>query len=385
MADNFDILSAVRINKLVQGLYDPRLLPQPLTWNARIPDVPAMDDEIMARFTGTLLIADLIADDAAAPVREYGRVQTYSNKVPNIKLGIGMGQSQISLYNKLKQNLAGADEQNVFTQWENRVAQAVRYGVEARKEALKIAMLTDGLDHNSLGIVMNGVTWGMPSDLKATSSTSWSNHGSATPVTDINTIRDIAQQRYGIVYDRITMSGAALRHMVQCTEFQNYAKAVQLNVLLGAPAATSPNNSVASLVTIANAVLNMAGEGITIETNDGRISAQQNNGAVVSHRFWPINKVALTSSSNDGNSSAYDFANGQVIESIVSELANIPGGTIPGGFGPIGYATLANGQLNPPGIIYWSVARGFPRKHLTQASACLTVGDFVEPVSTDVP
>jgi hypothetical protein len=260
---------------------------------------------------------------------------------------------------------------------------AVRYGVLARKEALKIAMLTDGMDYDSLGVKMSGVTWGMPSDLKVTAGTTWDNI-SATPITDINTVRDIAQQRYGVSLNRLTMSSATLRYMVKTTEFKDQAKLITAS-LFGAPAMTIPMQDQDVVRRLAGSVLNIGGEAMQIEIDDRRYFSQSAAGVTTSQRFFPIGKVVLTSSANDGNASAWDFANGQVIESMVSNLATVPGGQIPGGFGPVSYATLADPSLNPPGIVYWGVARGFPRKHLLQASACLTVGSYADAVSTALP
>jgi hypothetical protein len=94
----------------------------------------------------------------------------------------------------------------------------------------------------------------------------------------------------------------------------------------------------------------------------------------------------LTSTANDGNSNAYDFANCVVTEGALNGFgSSVLGGAIPAGRGPIGYATLADPNLNPPGIITWAVARGAPRKHMNQASAVLSVGTLTETFSSDVP
>ena len=45
--------------------------------------------------------------------------------------------------------------------------------------------------------------------------------------------------------------------------------------------------------------------------------------------------------------------------------------------GPTGYATIGH---NPPKIDFWGVARGFPRKHLLQASGVLDIGPVVNPI-----
>jgi hypothetical protein len=54
-------------------------------------------------------------------------------------------------------------------------------------------------------------------------------------------------------------------------------------------------------------------------------------------------------------------------------------------YGPIAYATPADANLNPPGVVYWGVARGFPRKHLLQASAVLTVGTYSDLIAVGEP
>jgi hypothetical protein len=51
--------------------------------------VPADDDEIMARFIGFPLIADLIADDAKAVTYSFGKFQFESYKIPKLKVGVG--------------------------------------------------------------------------------------------------------------------------------------------------------------------------------------------------------------------------------------------------------------------------------------------------------
>jgi hypothetical protein len=102
--------------------------------------------------------------------------------------------------------------------------------------------------------------------------------------------------------------------------------------------------------------------------------------------LWPINKVGLSNSGDDNDPTAYDFANGITTESIVSGLVkNEMLGTIGGPTrGPIAYAT-APSDLNPPQVVYWGVARGFPRKYRLQATAVLTVGTFTDTIPVGPP
>jgi hypothetical protein len=105
MPASIDFFTAARVNGIMQGLTDPRLLPGTLTWNQRIPDVPAADGEITAKFVGTLTIADLIANDAKAVIYKQGRFQYETNEAPNIKMGIGINQEMIQTLDRI--NAAG--------------------------------------------------------------------------------------------------------------------------------------------------------------------------------------------------------------------------------------------------------------------------------------
>lgn len=385
---NLDFFASARVTRIMQGLTDPRLLPVPLTWNARVPDVPAVDEEVTAKYVGTLLIADLIADDAKAVTYSQGRFEFQSYQVPNIKMGIAMNQAMINAWGRIKaMNGAIQDDVGFFTdRWMQNVKDA-KYGVELRKEVLKIAMLLDGLDYDRLGIKMSGVTWGMYSDLKVTPSTAWTNTGS-TPLTDIQNARQTAKMRYGVDLNRATMATATLRAMVATTEFQTQVKNVYLTNLLGGPAPTAPLQGDPLLKRLGELVIAGAGEPFTIEIDDRRYWSQSAAGAVTSNRFFPLTKVLLTNAGNDGNRNAYDFADCPVTEGIVGSMGqagNVIGGAVQAGRGPVGYTTLADPNLNPPGTVTWAVARGFPRKHQNAASAVLSIGSPSETFDTSLP
>ncbi len=378
--------SSARVTGIMQGLTDPRLLPQPLIWNARVPDVPAVDEEATAKYVGTLLIADLIADDQKAVTYSQGRFQFERYQVPNLKMGIGMNQAMINALQRI-QAMGGVpnDDVGYFTnRWMQNVADA-KYGVELRKEVFKIGMLLDGFSYDRLGIKMSSVSWGMYSDLKITSSPAWTST-SGLPITDINLLRSTAQQRYGITLNRATMTTPDLRAMVATTEFQTQVKNVYLTNLLGGPAPTATLQGDPLLKTLAQLVIAGTGEAFTIELDDRRFWSQDAAGAITSNRFHPIGKVLLTSTANDGNSNAYDFANCPVTEGIVGSMfpSNVMGG-IQQGRGPIGYTTLADASLNPPGTVTWAVARGCPRKHMAQASGYVSTGVSSETFDTSVP
>jgi hypothetical protein len=246
-------------------------------------------------------------------------------------------------------------------------------------------MLVDGLSYDRLGIKMSNVTFGMYSDLKVTPGTAWSNTA-ATGLTDIQNLRQVARQRYGIDLNRATMSTPALRALVAQTEFQSQIKNVAYATLLGGPAPVAPLQGDPYLKRLGELVIGGVGEPFTIELDDRRYWSQADTGTITDNRFHPISTVLLTSAANDGNSNAYDFANCVVTEGIVGNMfpSNVMG-PVTTGRGPIGYTTLADQSLNPPGTITWGVARGFPRKHMNQSSAILNVGTLTETFSTAVP
>src|SRR5437667_1447227 len=96
MAVGYDLFNNVRINSVMQGLLDPRLLPGELIFSKRVPTVKATDAEITARFIQYPQVADLIADDQRAIVYNTGKFQLQTTKVPNIKIGYNMTQSMLA-------------------------------------------------------------------------------------------------------------------------------------------------------------------------------------------------------------------------------------------------------------------------------------------------
>ncbi|HBY59058.1 MAG TPA: hypothetical protein DEH78_04510, partial [Solibacterales bacterium] len=217
-----------------------------------------------------------------------------------------------------------------------------------------------------------------PSDLNVTPGTGWDTAGSATPVSDILTVKRLAQIRYGVTYDRVTMSTQAFMYMIATTEFQNKAR----NFI---PANVSFTNIATENL---QAMQNLAERtlGMTIELYDARYWYQTPAGAVASAPYLPIVKVILSSTQDDNDPTAADFANGVVTESIVGSLASTAMVGNLGGArrGPIAYATVPP-DLNPPNVTYWGVARGFPRLHRKQMSACLTIGAFSDTIAATEP
>lgn len=378
-----ELLRAARVNAVMATMQDVRLLPGDLLWSGRIPDVDALDSEIMASFTGYVVISDLIADDGKAVTYQNLKMNYDATAVPNIKHGFHMTQETLM---QLATLFAGGGSQfpeflRSFEGWENRIIDSLLLGIRQRKEALFVAMLTDSYSYDRLGIKMTNVTWGMPADLKVTPAVPWTDAVNATPITDLLTVKQRAQVRYGIMLNRVTMSLSAFQLMIATNDFKN-----RVAFVLG------PNLSAAILPTQNNDYMrNLAQNilGMEIEFYDSRYWTQSESGALVSEPYLSINKVVMTDSGNDGRQGAWDFANGIVTESIVGTLAAGAGTNMIGSLGgiqrgPVAYATIPQ-DLNPPNITYWGVARGFPRKHLKQASAVLTVGTFSDGIAVGPP
>lgn len=361
--DGLQLLGAVRVNKVMRSLQDKRGIPQRLSFLARTPVVPASDGEIMARFMGQVLIADLIADGGRAGVYSAGKLFLETTKAPNLKVGAALNQEQL---NQMDAYLSGVQvEDELFPMSESRILDNLRIGVMQRQEALLVAAKIGGFSYDRLGIKMENVSFGMPSDLKITPSNEWSDATNATPVTDVLTAKRVGQVKYGIVYDRIVMTLSAFNAMIATTEFQNKSRTYL------APNVSFTNLNAADTEFQRNLATNVLGVK-EIEIKDDRYWTENTDGSLISAPFLPNNKVILESTMSDNDASVLDFANGVVTESIVSRVggSRINGQLPSNARGPVGYTTAED---NPPSITYWGVGRGFPRRHYQQATACLTI------------
>jgi hypothetical protein len=378
MPQAWQLLQAARLTAIIQSLQDVRQLPQDLRFLNRTAIVPAADSEIMARFTGFVTIADLIADDQQAVTYQNSKLSYETTNIPNIKHGTAISQVMLNQLQSLMSNGGMPSDQGLFSDYENRTIDGLLLGVRQRMEALIVAMACDGLSYNRLGIQMTNVTWGMPADLKVTPSVTWDTAGSATPVSDIWTVDRTARVRYGQTFNRVTMSTQAFMCMIATTEFQNKARTFL------APNVSYTNLTLADLEAQRAIASNILGK--EIELYDARYWAQNPDGTLGSTPYLPIVKVILSNTADDNDPTATDFANGVTTESIVSGLASseMVGGVGGPTRGPIAYATVP-GDLNPPNIVYWAVARGFPRKHRLQTNAVLTVGTFADTIAVGPP
>lgn len=356
------LLSALRVTKIMSALQDKRGVDAKLVNLKRTPIVPAAEGEIMARFMGQVLIADLIADGQRAGVYSPGKLYLETTKAPNLKAGTALNQDQLS---QMAATLAGVQVlDNLFPSTETRIIDNLRKGVQYRMEAIIIAAKIGGFSYDRLGIKMDNVDFGMPADLKITPSNPWTDTTNGKPVSDVSVAKRVGKIKYGIDYDRMKIDLSAFNAAVATDEFKDKARQFL------APNVSFVNLDISNTDVMKNLAQNVFG--MVVEITGERYWSENPNGSVVSAPFQPINKVILESSQSDNDASVIDFANGVVTEAIIS---NMPGSKIQGQLpanarGPVGYQTAED---NPPSVTYWGVGRGFVRRHYLQATACLTI------------
>ena len=374
MPIGYDIFNNVRINSVMQGIMDPRLLPGEFVFSRRVPTVRAVDSEVTARFIQYPQIADLIAEDQRAVVYQTGKFQLSTTRVPKLKIGANVTETMLTQI--LQIGNSGGAVSSMFTDWESATLFNLKLGLAQRVEVLLAAMMTDSFVYDRLGLKVSA-SWGMPSDLKVTPAVSWDTAATATPIDDILNLRRLAQVKYGVRLNRLTMSLAAFNYMIATTQFQNRAKAfLPTSLVLGTNYPTQNTNDMQALAT---RIL----DGIGIELYDQMYWSQDEAGTATMAPYLPITKVVFDSTTNDNNGRVWDLANTEVQEAKVAALGGQPIGPA-NAVGPLSYATFPP-NLNPPNITYWAVQRCFPRKHVLQANAVLTVGAFSDPIGATVP
>ena len=361
-------LATERINAVV-GQIESRNLVERRLWRSRLNRVPSTDQEILAKVTTEVIAADIITLDAEAVVHGGEQISLTSGSVPKFKHGRMLSESDLDLLDRIELGLARATERSIFDNFIVNSYQRLLQGIEDREEMVICAMLEDNGVYDRFGVKFTGMTWGMPAVLKITVAVVWSTAATATPIADILAASQASVDRGGPRYDRITLSLQAFNYMIATTEFQNRVKfgmdttqaaLLNLNYL-----------SREDQIGLMGRMLNMQ-----IELYDAQTKVESVNGAKVNTRFQSANKVVLSYTGNDNNNAVWRFAAGMIKEKQVARLAGMDLGNTQGEageFGPFGYTTVADPQLNPPGLVQWAVDRGFPRKDDENANAVLTV------------
>src|SRR6185436_247238 len=140
---SWDILAVENVQTIFDELQDVRQVPAPYMWAQRIPLVPSLDEEIMGRYTGRVLAADIIADDQKAVVRAPQPIRTQQAKIPNLKHGELITQAMLNVLARIEAGNASRRDNSIFEDYlTNRMAH-LRDGVWARIEVLLVGMLID--------------------------------------------------------------------------------------------------------------------------------------------------------------------------------------------------------------------------------------------------
>lgn len=362
---NSVLLDSTRITRLIQDQQTRYQATLPLRFLDRLTPVQADDDEIYGIITAKNYAAEIVNDDQSAPLNAAMVLEFVTNTIPNIKSGERLTQNLMARLIRMAVNLASTQDAAYFTDWEMATSNRLLRNVRERMNWLACAMLLDNLVYSRNGVTINA-SWGMPSDLNVTPAVLWTSP-SATPVTDLLTLKQHAAVTYGEVFDRATLSTVDLTNAWSTTEFkQQVASLAQIAAPLPV-AAFNPrdprNTQFLSILT-----------GIEIETDDKLMNVINPDGTQTVTRVLPLGKVSLTTKADDRNPDTMDWANAVIIESMVASLTGALG-AFPAGemYGPIAYYAPANVDMNPPQVNVFGVTRGFPRKHRKTATAVLTV------------
>lgn len=364
MLQNLDFIASHKVSGLMDELRDIRELPGTLRFLNRTPLVPATDGEIVGYITDDVIIADVVANDAAA--RTYGgeKIRLEITELPNIKIGHQVSQERINLLIRLAHNALMRGEGSDLSDWRLRQIDKLLLGCRQRQEQMIIGAITDSWTYDRNGVKAS-ISFSTPSDLKVTVSTAWSNTSTATPIADIQSQQALGREKYGVNYDRLTMNSATFRELIATDEFRN--KAALYSQLVLPSASTFPVEDMAMMQSLLGRLV-----GAEIELYDEQYTTEGTDGALSRSKFVADGKVILSSRALDNSENVLDFGDAIVTESIIGGGDGVLG-TIPAmSRGPIAYTTVPSG-LNPPNLTLWGVARGFPRKKLKSAFSVLTV------------
>lgn len=362
---NMRWLTTARISRIIGTLANQLEIGRELIYLRRLPIVPAFDDELVGRFTGRIIAADLIADDQKAVVQESMQLEVVTHAAPNIKIGQRLGQKLLNRIDQLERGVLPTAGANAMRNWDNQLAENLLLGVRWRMNALACAMMIDSFAYDRFGIKITGGTFGMPAALKVAVGVAWSTAATATPLSDIFGIDQVARLNYGISYDTVTMTTADFRNMVKTTEFANQATMILGAAFLLTPAALQTKND-PRMMQQAQQVL-----GKRIVLDDFQFTTRNNAGTIATTRALPTGTVLLSRSQDEGNGMVMDMANGVPTETIAARLTGGAPGLGGDRVGPLAYYT-GRQDLNPPDLTAWGVAKAFPRKHIPEATAVLT-------------
>lgn len=385
MPAGFELLKNLNVDEVMMDLQDARNIPGELTFLNRLNQVPAKNSQLVAKWMERVQIADFISTDAKAPVYKNGRFTLETNVLGKMKIGTHFSEEDMEELRDLSANSTFMDPQGLIRgDMIRRVVAKHLQGLRWRQESLAVAMAIDGFSYNRLGIVMNGVTWGMPADLKSTVAIPWTTSASATPITNILQMRQLRKERYGKETNRITMGTSVLRTIIATTEFSSMIRMY-----------LAPNVSYANIPQVNSEYQRgLVAQLLDMEVvlYDSRYWSEDEAGNYTSSRFLPLlpsAAVILDDKSADRNGTIQDFGVGVALESsLAAALPNSGALGSPGmGMNRAFSYTYIPDNLDPPNLTVYSAMKGFPRKYDRAANSVLFVGPINDliPVTDTVP
>lgn len=391
MPPGLDSLTVLRLTRLARTVMDQRLeRPSRYRFSSRMPRVPARNGELTGYMHSRVYIAPIIARDAVAPIYSTGKMTVEMTELPKIKMGLGFSEAQLEVLRDMRRGLQVSDSALVEMLLPS-VNRALE-GIAVREEQMATAMMSDSFNYDYLGFKAEGVSWGMPSDLKTTTSVPWTTAASATPIDDILNFMYQAGVRHGVTFNRITMSSRAFRYAIATTEYANKAGALlPAQLTMGTNLTLTPSMGNQRMFEQLLGTQSSGQVGVTVELNDDRYWWQDSTGADYSARYQPINEVYFDNTAYDGDENVWNIGEGEPMESAFMDLnapSVIGANTVTGletSRGPLSYLTLASPDLQPPGLNLWAVTVSWPRKFMRQATAKMTVGSFTDDITITDP
>lgn len=405
----YDLLATTRIKAIWNELKDIRQVSKDYRWtkstdgnlgnvaasgSPRIPIQNASHGEIFARFSDRITIAPIVAYNGIAPIKTQNvTVRLEQSTIPKIKHGTRIDEDMLIVLQRLNDNFTGvesynSDDAQTFLNYEIRQLENLADGIDARLESMAIGMLCDSFVYSANGVQLN-MNWGMNADFKLTPGTLWGDgtpgisHGAsgATPLSDIWTLQTTLQQKYGVTFNRMSMSFQTFQYILNSTEFKNLAPLYFTMFGIAPNVSSLPLNDTATMKKLAEA---MFGGKMMIEFDDRTVMVEQADlvnwaappATPASNqylRLHPVNKVILTNTKDDNDRRIWDIANAPVIEALPGMIPGLIGGLGGDKYGPFPYASAASLNANPPGKELWVVQDAIPRKKQLDASAVLTV------------
>lgn len=284
--------------------------------------------------------------------------------VPKVKLGTRVGNGIV------RRILEDRDEELLYN-WRTLIVDRITSGLHQR---MNVMLCTDAFESVIDDLHLTHV-W---SDLQG------------TPITDIRTFVKYAKTMFGVNFDRMTLSSTILKQAFLSTEFiesrKQYAQLFDVEL----------TGEFEQDLTIFSQLVKLI-----VEVYDATYHELQANGETKEIRVLPENKIIFSSTANDNNLEAIDFAIGKINESNDSVQGQAYRGTEK--YSPVGYVSINKrsteelqkeleqlsrmGEMlseveieaerefiqNTEQVVVWGVVRGNIRRHEPTYTGCFTI------------